>query len=154
MSAAAQLWAAVKSGIILVLATRNEAKISSSGEFASYFVYIFALVLFIFAAQRKFFGSVKARFAQFDSLRQAGMTVAQLVTLYLIYVLAAGVEDWFQKTYMNGPYVIELALTVVLIILILTVMGIKFTQYTSPKQRHVEHLLKISQLAVQLNSLS
>jgi len=80
--------------------------------------------------------------------------VAKLATLYLVYVLAAGVQDWFQNTYMNGPYVIELALTVVLIILVLTVLGIKFSQFSAPKPRHVQHLLKISDLAVKINETS
>lgn len=151
MSAVAQLWAAVKNGLLLVLATRNEAKISSSGEFVSYFVWIFTGVLFLLAAQRGLFAELDPSFAQFETLRQVGMTLASCATIYLIYVLAAGVEDWFQKTYMNGPYVIELALAVVLIIVLLTVLGSKFTQYSSAKPRHVDHLLAIGEQFVKMN---
>lgn len=151
MSAVSQLWSAVKTGIILVLATRNEAKLASSGEFAIYFVSILALVLFIFTAQSKFLASTSPRFAQFDPLRQVVMTLVQLVMYYLIFVLAAGVQSWFQSNYMNGPNMVELGVTVGLIIGVLAVVGTKFMQYSSPKARHVEHLLKISELAVQIN---
>lgn len=148
MGVVAQIWQAVSAGIILLLATRQASKLSSSGEFVASFVSLLALVLFVWLIEYEFLVSVPEWLSQFESLRLVVMAIAQLLILYLSYVLAAEINEWFEKTYMNGPYIWALALVVGLIIFIFSVAGVRFTRYSAPQRRHVDHLLKISNQAV------
>lgn len=148
MGVISQIWGAVKAGIILLLATRHAAKISSSGTFVSYFIGLLALLLFVWALEYEFLLSLPARFSQFESLRTVVMSIASLFILYFSYVLAAGINEWFEKNFMNGPYVLELVLVIAMVIFIFTVAGIRFARQASPRPTDVDHLSRISDLAV------
>ena len=148
MGVIAQIWGAVKAGIILLLASRHAAKISSSGEYVSYFIGLLALLLFVWALENEFLLSLPARFSQFDSLRAVVMSIASLFILYFSYVLAAGINEWFEKNFMNGPYVLELVLVIAMVIFIFTVFGLRFARWAAPRPVDVDHLAKISDLAV------
>ena len=144
MGVVAQIWGPVKAGVILLLASKQAATLTDSGQFVGYLVGILTLLLFVWLFQDEFLLSTTNRFAQFDSIRQVAMSIAQLFIVYFSYVLAAAVTEWFESNYMNGPYVFELVLAVVMLIFIFTVAAIRFTQYSTPQPRHIEHLRKIS----------
>ena len=148
MGVIVQVWGAVKAGIILLLASRHAAKISSSGEFVSYFISLLALLLFVWALENEFLLSLPARFSQFDSLRAVVMSIASLFILYFSYVLAAGINEWFEKNFMNGPYVLELVLVIAMVIFVFTVFGLRFARWAAPRPSDVDHLGKISDLAM------
>lgn len=148
MGVLGQIWGAVKAGIILLLATRTASKLSSSGEFVAYFIALLALLLLIWALQHEFLASLPAPLTQFDSLREAVMTLAQLIIYYFSYVLAAEITEWFEKSFMNGPYVVEVMAVVLMVIFLMTVAGLRFARYSAPRESDVQHLGKISDIAV------
>lgn len=150
MGAIGNIWGAVKAGIILLLAARHARKLSSGGEFVAYFVALLAVLLFIGAAEHELLLTIPGNFSQFEALHEIIMSGVQFLALYLAYVLSAQINDWFEEKYMNGPYVLELVVVVVLIIFVLTVIGLRFSHNAQPRVRDIEHALLISTLAVEL----
>lgn len=149
MGVIARVWKAVTAGIILLLATRHASKISSSGSFVGYFVALLALLLLAWALEYEFLLATPKRLAQFDSLRVVVMSLAELFILYASYVLAAQITEWFDKSFMNGPYLFELVLVIGVIIAVITVCSVHLANYSVARNIHVDHLGKISDQAVE-----
>jgi hypothetical protein len=147
MSVVSQIWTSVKTGIVLLLAVRNAEKLSSGGDFVVTFAVLFTLVLVVALLENNFLLSVPDRFSQFDMLRDIALSLAGYFVLWSTYVIAAEISSWFQNNYMNGPYVLELVLVVVMVIAVFVIVGGLFAHDAKPRARDIEHLLLISNAA-------
>ena len=149
MGFADQLWNSIKLGIIVLLASRVAARLLTSSQLTSYIVAILTLLLFVWVLQEQVSTyTVSEQFAQFESLRDLAMSSSSLMITFFVFVIAAASSEWFQERFMNGPFVLELVFIVIMIIFILCVVGARFTQYHKPSVRHVNHLEKISEAAI------
>lgn len=149
MGFADQLWNSIKLGIIVLLASRVAARLLTSSQLTSYIVAILTLLLFVWVLQERVSTfTVSEQFAQFEGLRDLVMSSSSLLITFFVFVIAAASSEWFQERFMNGPFVLELVFIVIMIIFILCVIGARFTQYHKPAARHVNHLEKISEAAI------
>ncbi len=148
MGAVGTIWTAFKAGIILLLASRYAAKLDSSGDFVNHFVLLLAFILILAVIREEFLTALPPRLSQFDLLRSIIMGISSFVVLFIAYVLSAQLTDWFEKNFMNGPHVLELAIIVVLVIFVLTVVGLLFVHNAGPRPKDVEHALRIANIAL------
>jgi len=142
------VWSAIRYGIVLLLANRAAARITNTGQFVESLVLLIGVALVLTLVRQEFLISLPKRYTQFDGIRQVVITLAEIVVLFLAYVLAAAVSQWFESNYMNGPQVLELALIVLLIIALFGVAAQRVLQYSKPKPRDVDRLLEIAKRAV------
>lgn len=149
MGVFSQVWSSVRSGILLILATRHAAQITSGGAFVGYFIALLSIVLLVYAVQYEFLLVTPKRLSEFDSLREVVMSLSQLIIMYLAYVLASQVIDWFTDNFMVGPYLWELLLVVAIIIAVFAVASVRFGRYLSARAADVDHLGKISDQEVE-----
>lgn len=149
MGVVSQVWYSVRSGILLILATRHAAQLTSGGSFVGCFVGLLAIVLLVYALEYEFLLATPKRLSEFDSLREVSMSLAQLIITYLSYVLAAQVIEWFTDNFMVGPFLWELLLVVAIIIAVFAVASVRFGRYLSARASDVDHLGKISDQEVQ-----
>lgn len=141
------IWSAFKAGILLLLATKTASKLDSAGDFINWFVILLAFALVLAVVKQEFLVALPPRLSQFDLLRQIVMGVVAFIVLFISYVLSAQLSDWFDTNYMNGPYVLELVLVVAMVIFIFTVAGLLLSHNLQPREKDVEHALRIANIA-------
>jgi hypothetical protein len=139
----------VKAGIILLLAARFARKLESGGEFVGFVVALLGLLLFVGALEHQFLLATPEGLSQYEPLREIMVHAAELLTFFVGYVIAAAVADWIDTTWMNGPFVTEFIFMVVLIIFVLGIVGLRIYHNSRPRTRDIEHLLLISNTAVE-----
>lgn len=144
MGGVSATWQSVRAGILLVLATRQASKLTSSNGFVASFVTMLAACLVFGVVQHELLQQLPSVLIQLDPIREVVASVCGLVVYFLTVVLATQVIDWFENTYMNGPYVAALALIIGLIIFLFVVVGFRFSRYSSANPRHVNHLIAIA----------